>query len=187
MARFNLQKHLAGWKQVCGQAKDGLHPTDKLKSIINDAGLCTSSNYMSAYYKAGVLINYRDTSGRKGKIRISDKFLTKGNRESMILEYTEIIKRGRRTDNDNKQEIIDQLAQAVDEVRDPVQICVDDNDLIESLSFIENSLCDMTNEQLDLLKSTIDVICRKVKWLVFKNEQASMMIEGLNLIVKSCK
>lgn len=38
MAKNNLQKDLAAWKQVCGQAKDGLHPTQKLISIMKDAG-----------------------------------------------------------------------------------------------------------------------------------------------------
>lgn len=179
MARFNLQKHLAGWKQVCGQAKDGLHPTDKLKSIINDAGLCTSSNYMSAYYKAGVLINYRDTSGRKGKIRISDKFLTKGNRESMILEYTEIIKRGRHTSNEDKQEVIDQLIQAVDEVRDPVQ--QNNDDVLEALCVLDSA-----NLNEDELSSIIDIL-KKYDIICFEGDKADKFITACNLIVEACK
>lgn len=113
MAKRSLQGDLAKWKQVCGQAKDGLHPTAKLTDIIKSTGLSASTTYIGYYKNAGILC-----SPSYGKLRITDEFLTKGNREEMMQMFYMFV--DEQVDKDRQRNLARKLANAVDEARDPV-------------------------------------------------------------------
>lgn len=181
MAKRSIQKDLAAWKQVVGQAKDAVHPKEKLISIIDAAGLPKSKTYID-YYKNSGILEYVGTN----KMKISSKFKTAGNREEMIkfvyMFVDEQIQKakGRKEALNESQEQV-QVQQEIQELKNDMLAVKEKIDSI-TLRLIDKMVECQELEDLDKSISELEDVLGN---LIYKGENADKMIQGLKLIASA--
>lgn len=184
MAKRSIQKDLAAWKQVVGQAKDAIHPKEKLISIISSAGLPKSKTYIDYYRNSGIL-EYIGTN----KMKISNEFKTTGNREERIKLFYMFVEEQTQKAKDKKKESTESI-QKEHELQEQHKIQELKNDMIIAKEKIDSiSLCLLDEivecQELEDLNKSISELESILGNLVYNGENAEKMIQGLKLIASA--
>lgn len=184
MAKRSIQKDLAAWKQVVGQAKDAIHPKEKLISIIGCAGLPKSKTYID-YYKNSGILEYIGTN----KMKISTEFKIASNREEMIKLFYMFVEEQTQKAKDKKDKSTDNVKKEY-EFQEQQKIQELKNDMIiakEKIDSITLRLLDKMIEcqELEDLNKSISELENILGNLVYNGENAEKMIQGLKLIASA--
>lgn len=184
MAKRSIQKDLAAWKQVVGQAKDAVHPKEKLISIIDGAGLPKSKTYID-YYKNSGILEYVGTN----KMKISAQFKTAGNREEMIKLFYMFVEEQMQKAKGKKNESAESI-QKEQKLQEQQEIQELKNDMIsakEKIDSITLRILDNVVEcqELEDLNKSIAELEDILGNLIYKGENAEKMIQGLKLIASA--